>query len=238
MSQIAPLSADQILAQFEELIQDSLDVTTELFLLNEVKDTIESERAWAKLTRLNKSNTAQPGNSFQTLINLPDDFIMPSPRGIYVGTDMIPYKQIPFEAQIDFQAVTYAYYIDYYGSQYALCGTVSQTGTIFFFYRASSPVMALTANGGQPWIFPAKFHPRLVYEMAIKYFAIDQGDKGRSWAPEWAQYAQRIQESMNDWDDQLQMNALQNELNVFVDPSTFPTIIDMDGGMAGGAVFG
>lgn len=238
MIQIQGLTADQILAQFEELIQDTLDQTTELFLLNEVKDTIETERAWAILTAKDTSQTANTGDTFETFKPLPSDFAMPSPRGIYVGSDLIKYVQIPFESNIEFQAITYAYYIDYANNQYALCGSVSKSGTIKFFYRKTSPLLALTANGGSPWIFPARFHPILPYEMAIKYFSVDQGDKGRAWDDRWSQFAARIREAMYSWDDSLQTPALQNELNLFVDPSSFPTIIDMDSGRGGGPMFG
>lgn len=232
------MTADEILSQFEELIQDSLDQTTELFLLNEVKNTIEQERLYAKLRRLNVSQTASPGDTFQTMKALPDDFSMPSPRGIYVGTDLIPYGLVNFESQIAFQAITYSYYIDYYASQFALCGSVSMSGIIKFFYQAFSPELALVADGGQPWIFPTRFHPRLVYEMAIKYFAIDQGDKSRAWDDRWTAWAKLLKEQMASWDDSLQMPALQNEANMFVDPSTFPTIIDMGQGGSPGPMFG
>lgn len=236
MAQLQPLTADQILSQFEELIADSLDQVTELFILNEVKDTLETDRAWAKLKRLNKSNTSNPGDTFQTQHTLPDDFGMPSQRGIYVGTDLIPYKQIPFEAQIDFQAITYAYFVDLYSSTFSLCGSVSKQGTINFFYQATSPALDLVTNGGFPWIFPARFHPILPYLMAIKYFAIDQGDKAKAWDDRWVGWAREIREGMNSWDDSQQMQALQNEYNIFTDPASFPTIVDMDQGPGGGGV--
>lgn len=237
MTLIQALTADQILAQFEELAQDSLDQTTELFLLNEAKDTIEQERSWALLHGLDTSQTANSGDTFQTMKTLPADFAMPSPRGIYIGTSpRTPYRQVPFEAQIDFQSITYAYYIDYYNSKYALCGSTSNPGTIQFFYSRFSPVLALTASGGLPWIFPARFHPLLIYEMLVKYFAADQGDKSRAWDDRWTAYAARIRENMYSWDDQLQSGALQNEMNLFVDPGSFPNIIDM--GSSGGGMFG
>ena len=225
------MTPDQIIAQFESLIQDTVDETTEYFLLNEAKDTIESERAWAILTGKDTSQSESPGDTYETAKTLPSDFFMPSPRGIYVGTDMIPYKQVPYEANIDFQAITYAYYFDYYNKQFFLCGSVSKSGTIKFFYRRRSPTLV---KGGSAWIFPSQFHARLVYEMAAKYFALDQGEKARSWDDRWTIYANRIQENMNAWDDQLQTIPLQNEVNMFVDPSSFPNIVDMGSGSIGG----
>lgn len=236
----AALSADTILVTFEGLAQDSMDQTTELFLLNEVKDTIEAEREWAILTGLDLSQSTSSNDTFQTPHTLPADFGMPSPRGIYVEGDLIPYRQVPYEGQIDFQAITYAYFIDFYNSNYYLCGTPGRSAAIQFFYRRISATLALVANGGSPWIFPARFHPILVYEMLIKYFAADQGDKSRAWDDRWGQYAQRIREAMYSWDDQLQSLALQNESETMVrDLSGYPTIIDMDaGGSPGASMFG
>lgn len=234
------LTADQILSEFETVIADSLDQTTELFLLNEVKDTIETERNWCVLKGLDQSQTANASDTWLTRKSLPADFALPSDRGIYIGTNPGPrYIQIPFEAQIDFQSITYSYFIDLYNSQYGLGGTVSAPGIIQFFYQRYSPTLALTANGGLPWIFPARFHPLLIYEMAIKYFAIDQGEKSRAWDDRWSEYATRLREAMVAWDDQLQSQALQAEQNFFVDPASFPTIVDMGNGMSGGgSIFG
>lgn len=234
------MTADQIIAQFEILIQDSLDQTTELFLLNQVKNTFESSRLWALLQRLDTSQTASTGDTYQTPHTLPGDFALPSPRGIYAASDLIPYIQVPFESQIDFQAITYVYFIDYFAQKFYLAGTPGQSGPIKFFYRAYSPQLDLVVNGGQPWIFPTRFHPILPYLMAIKYFAVDQGDKSRAWDDRWTTFADEIRQTMIEWDDQLQMLALQNESqNLGRDISGYPNIIDMDtGGGSGSSMFG
>lgn len=235
----SPLSADAILSQFEQLIDDSLDITTELFLLNEVKDTLETQRSWAMLMGLDTSQSTSTGDTFNTTHALPSDFAMPSPRGIYVTGDLIPYRQIPFEGQIDFQAITYAYFIDYYNSQYHLCGSPGRTAAIQFFYRRFSPTLTLITSGGSPWIFPARFHPILPYLMAKKYFAIDQGEN-RNWDDKWDIYIRELKEAMVSWDDSLQTLALQNESETMVrDLSGYPTIIDMDlGGSPGASMVG
>jgi hypothetical protein len=235
----SPLSADTIISQFEECVQDELDQVSELFLLNEVKDTIETSRAWAFLTAKDATKTVPSGVAWQSPIALPTDFAIPSPRGIYAGTDLIAYKQVPFEAQVDFQSITYAYFIDYYNSNYYLCGNPTPGQTVNFFYRRFSPTLALTANGGQPWVFPARFHPLLVYEMAIKYFTWDQGDKSRSWDDRWEKFAMRTRDQMEEWDDELQTKALMNEQDFNVNVSSEPNIINMDtGGMNGGIMYG
>ncbi|MDE1944832.1 MAG: hypothetical protein KGI03_00970 [Patescibacteria group bacterium] len=229
------LTADQILTQFESLIGDSLDQTSELFLLNEVKDTLEMGREWEYLKKLDKSQSVAVGNDFTVSHALPSDFSRPSTRGIYVNGDRVPYRQVRFESQQDFQDVTYAYFIDFFNSLYYLCGRAGLSATILFFYQATSPTLALTANGGLPWIFPAQFHPILPYLMAKKYFAIDQGDKSRSWDDRWDAFIKEVYDSMTTWDDDLRTQAAQNEANMgsALDFSSFPTIINMDSGGPG-----
>jgi hypothetical protein len=237
----APLSADTIISQFEESAGDSIDQVSELFYLNEVKDTIEAERNWSILKALKKTDVVPvySGNAMNSPITLPTDFALPSKHGIYVANDRIPYEQAPFESQIDFQDLTYAYFLDVANNAYALTGTPTIGQLIYFFYNKYSPTMALVANGGSPWVFPARFHPLLVYEMLLKYFPHDQGDKGKSWDDRWSQYAQRIRENMYDWDDALQMDALQNEQNFNVNLGAEPNIIDMGtGGPPGSVMYG
>lgn len=231
MSQIAGLSADQIISQFETMVADSVDQTTELFLLNEVKDTLEAEREWEWLKALDTSQSATTGDTFQTPHTIPADFARPSSRGIYVKGDRIPYRQVRFESQLDFQDITYAYFFDFRNNKFYLCGKPGLSAPIQFFYQGSSPYLDLAANGGSPWIFPARFHPILVYRMAKKYFAIDQGDKARSWDDRWEAYEREIYESMTGWDAELISQAAQNEANMgaALDFSSYPTIIDMDG---------
>lgn len=229
------MTPDAIIQQFEVLVQDSFDITTELFLLNQCKNEREASRTWAILIGVDTSQSASPSDTFQTAKTLPGDFFMPSPRGIYVGSDLIPYKQVPFESQIDYQSVTYQYFIDFYNGVYYLCGAQSQSGTIKFFYRRLSPQLALVAQGGKPWIFPTAFHAILVYDMAKKYFAADQGDKSKAWDDRWDTYMRAIEDQMAAWDDQIQMLALQNEVTAGArDVSGYPTIINMDSGQGFG----
>lgn len=229
------LTPDAIISQFENLIDDSLDQTTELFLLNQVKDEIELSRAWQWLKALDKSKTRATGDNWQTVIALPADFILPSPRGIYVGTDRQIFRQLPFEAQIDAQDLSYAYWLDPANGNYYISGT-GFSGTINFFYQKSSPTLSL---GGAAWIFPAVFHPQLPFKMAKKYFAIDQGSKVNAWDDRWDSFIADQEAVMNAWDDQLQMLALQNEQNMAVDFSANPTIIDgMMNSPGGASMFG
>jgi hypothetical protein len=127
-----PLTPSEILVQFESLVDDSLDQDTELFLLNDVKNTIEADDEWALLKTCDETKAASVGDTFMTMKDLPDDFGLPSQRGIYVGTDLVPWLQVAFEDRLRWQSVSHRYYIDMANNQYALCGNVNPGGTIHF----------------------------------------------------------------------------------------------------------
>src|SRR6266404_3797208 len=110
MSQLAALTPDQMVTAFESLVDDSLDETTEYQLLNDVKDTLESDDAWAILATLDETQTANAGDTYLTFHTLPSDFGSPSPGGIFVGTDIIPYRQIAFKQVQRWKDVTHRYY--------------------------------------------------------------------------------------------------------------------------------
>lgn len=226
------MTPDKMVSMFESLVADSLDQELEYNLLNEVKDTLEEDDVWAILKAVDVLQTANPADTYLTMKTLPADFASPAPRGIFVGTDIIPYSQIPFESRIRWQSATHRYYIDFGGNQYALCGGANPGGTIQFFYQKYSPVLV---SEGPNWIFPARFHKVIPYLMAIKYFAVDQGDKGRAYDDRWDIHSKAILETMRRWNYKLRKTAVQNDSMSF-DTSSYPDVADMDS-EGGGAIY-
>lgn len=217
-----------MVALFETIIDDTLDKTYEYQLLNEVKDELEENDDWEILRAEDSTQMANVGDTFQTFHALPADFARPSEE-IFVGTDRVPYLQIPFRRRRLWQDVTHRFYLDMKNSQYALCGMVSVAGTIYFNYFTTSGNLA--QGGTANWPFPARFHPLLPYLMAIKYYAVDQGDKYRSWDDRWDIFAKTKLESMRRWNMRLKKEAEAND-NLTIDLSSHSNIIDIDG--AGG----
>jgi len=240
MAQLPGLTPEQVIADFETKVGDTLDSTQEYILLNDVKDMIEQDDTWAILQALDESETANTGDTYQTYHTLPTDFSLPAPGGIFVGTDIIPYRQIPFEQVIRWKDTTHRYYIDMANNRYALCGVANPGGTIHFYYQKSSPALAAgTAPAqGTPWIFPARFHPILAQLMAEMFPAIDQPDKSRAWDDRWNVFSAKRLETMRRWNAALRLQAHQND-QMPIDISADPNIIDIDAdGMGGGSIYG
>lgn len=226
------MTPDVMISTFENLIDDSLDQTTEYMLANDVKDTLEADDEWAILKALDESQAATAADTYKTFHPLPADFGLPSQRGIYVGSDMIPYRQVPFEQRERYKDVVHLYYIDMANNQYALCGANNPGGTIHFFYQKSSPVLA---KGGPAWIFPARFHPIIPQLMAEMFPSIDQPDKSRAWDDRWNSHASKRLEIMRRWNARLLLQGQQND-GMPLDISANPNIIDIDAGTSGGGV--
>lgn len=225
---------------FQELVDDdSLTDTTIINLMNAEKDLLEGEMEWAILKAVDVSQSANAGDSYLTMKTLPANFSLPSPRGIFVGSDIVPYKIIPFEQRIKWQSTTHRFYLDLGNGVYALCGSANPGGVIQFFYQKFSPALAfgVPPATGTPWIFPARFHKILPYRMAKKFFAIDQGDKSRAYDDRWDIYQNEILEMMRSWNFRLLKDASQNDMMGF-DTSGYPNIIDMDGGGGAGGIYG
>lgn len=235
-----PLAPETIITQFETLAGDSLDSTTELFLMNQVKDTLETQTTWRNLLMIDQSQTLLPSDTFQNTKPLPANFGNPHPKGIYVGGDLIPYLEVPLESQIRWQSVTHRYFIDYFNSKYAVCGANNPGGVITMPYYGTSPTLALGPNAqtlGTPWVFPARFHPILPYLMAKKFFAIDQGDKSRAWDDRWDAFMKEMLDAMVYWNAKNIMEASAND-GMAIDLSAIPNVIAMDQGGPSGNIFG
>lgn len=196
-----------IITKFETLLGDSLDPDFTLQLINDAKNSIETELELEITKKLNSSGSTTAGQTYTTARSLPSDFFLP--MTIRVGTQRI--YPIPFESQIDFRDINGYYWIDLVNSNYYLTGTQGSAQTISFFYQyATTDLLTTTAP-----VWPARFHSLIPYEMARKYFAIDAGEKSRSWLPEMQLFYNELKNQMIQWNHKLKLNGMDNSATAF-----------------------
>ena len=220
---------------FETLVDDTLDPIVTNVLITQGKDDLESARLWKYLMKLDTSKSANPGDTYQTPKALPTDFFSPLESGIYVGTDLVPYQQYPFEDQQYFQSISHGFYIDLMNSNYFILGNPNPGGTILFYYQAQTlPLAAKNSNGTQPAgtinqpLMPAKFRALIAYYAAQRYFAIDQGSKAAAWDDRWSAYFTTLFDLMVRWDFRVAKQAYANRMTAGnFDTSYYPNIINM-----------
>lgn len=155
-----------IIAFFENLIGESIDQDFALDLLNNAKDLIESDRPWRILIKEDSSQTFGSGDDYLTQKSLPSDFFYDYKvvLGDAAGESFTDYDPIPFEYRRRFKD-SQRYYIDLVNDKIHICGSVSQTYTIYLYYIYATPDIA---TGTSP-VWPARFHKLIAFLMAELY---------------------------------------------------------------------
>jgi hypothetical protein len=194
-------TALQLIQKFETMVDDELDQDFELQLLNDAKNAIESDYTWEILKKKDLSQTATKGDTSAVTHNLPTD--MAFPLKLQMLTDRTPYNLVAFEDQYMYQDTTRNWFMDLLNGKYAFTGTIGLTDTIVFMYQAFTADLAI----GGTWSFPSRFHDILPYKMAQLYYAVDAGEKGRSWDDRWTLYYNYRLQQMQLWDAKLKEQA-------------------------------
>lgn len=201
------MTDQELLTQFESLTGDTLDQTLEIQLANNAKNKVETEQQLQILKELDTSQTSVVGGTYLTPYNLPATFLQPLDHGtIYVGTKRR--RQVPYEKRLDYKDSSDYFYINYRTNQFFLCGTVTEAETITFPYLVATTDITDADLTGTTVTWPSRFHSLIPYEMAFMWFAIDQGDKSRSFAPEWLVAYQQLKNSLVAWDQALKLAAI------------------------------
>ena len=194
----------EIKTMYEGLIDDSPDEDLTYQLMNQVKNEIEENHIWQMLMKRDASNTA---TTKLVAKSLPSDFR--SSVKLMIEDDTISYDQIPFESREQFEDQPRKWFLDFANSNFYLTGSLSELKTLYLYYQyATDDIVAATSP-----VWPSRFHPLIAYKMAIKYYAIDKGEKGRAWDDRWTLFAREMLDSMIRWDGQLSMNALEGLMN-------------------------
>lgn len=201
------MTGTQIITKFETIIGDSLDPDFTLQLVNDAKNSIETELELEITKKLNSSLSTTAGQTYTTSRALPTDFLVPTT--VRVGTQV--FYPVPFERQIDYRDVAGFYWIDLANNVYYLTGTQGSANTIYFFYHYATTDLSTSTSP----VWPTRFHSLIPYEMARKYFAIDAGEKGRSWAPEMQVFYNELKNQMIQWDHKLKLNGMDKSVAPF-----------------------
>lgn len=186
----------------ENILETTIGDTFFYQLLNVAKEIIEGERdpegGWEYLIKLNESLSTSSSDTYTTAKSLAGitDFAMVS--SLYVGSDTIPYREVPFKHRERFKNQSRMFYIDYAsGNLYIMGGT---SGTIHMWYRSISTDITSTGS----WVFPARFHPLLAfYTAGYHQGGVDWDSIAARMSPENKLMAQNLRNAMVAWDSRL-----------------------------------
>ena len=194
---------------------DLLDV-----LVDNAKTIIEEERPWEVLRKTNSDLTVTTGNTWETEHDLSDiedfsrfygEFIK-----IFDGNNRIDYiRLVPFDRRLENKDNGGTACYDENSKTLYLNGTIAFSGTLWIPYISTSTTVDLTSTDAVWTVFPSRFLPILgYYAISIHGGAIDYDSINRQMSPERRETVRALKNSMEEWDNSKQLNALN-----FNDPS-------------------
>lgn len=182
----------------ESILDESIEETLFLTILNTLKDRREEMREWMFLRKLDTTKSA-----ITTAQSLPVDFR--SDRKIVVGTT--EYLPTSFEEQ----HLTHSqrYFIDFANSTFTLKGNPS--GTVYFYYNKTTPELTLSTSP----VWPERFHKLLAFDIAGYIMnGQDADDLFSKMSPENKGQAIALDNAMAYWDSKLQMKAQGDRIGI------------------------
>lgn len=202
------MTDSEILTEFEGIVDDTLDQTLEIQLLNTAKNQLERELKLLIHQRERATQATASGQTYTTAISLASDFR--EWVSLYRGTQLL--RPVPFKYRVAHRSSDGRYYTDQRNRTYSLGGTQSsvQTLTETYLYKTddvtSASVTALTTT--VTW--PTEFHALLPYAMGKVFYAIDAGDKQRAWDDRWEAHYSVLRKALVDWDTALKLQEMDD----------------------------
>jgi len=165
--------------QFENLVDDTHNVTHTYQLLTQAKNYVERMMKLAVLQASDETQTLSPGNTYTSLKLLPTDFR--SMISVYVG--QVLFLPVPFAKRVAYRNVARRYYIDYKKqvqnvAALGITGTAASAQTIQQNYLVGTPDLTeANENTAGIILWPDEFQPIIPYIAARIFQAnIDPDD--------------------------------------------------------------
>lgn len=197
------MTGDEIIAKFEEYVDDGTELSSqeELDLANKIYNKVCNYRPWNFLKA--KASGSISGSS----ITLPTDFSYlvnnyeeTGPKTIYLGSTLNPYKIVNWSDRRQYSNQSVAY-IDPTDDTIKFTFTPTETTYEFDYIKIQTAITTATGPA-----FPSRFHDIIYHGMAVDDYAIQQFDKARSYAPENQAKYDSLLKDMSFWDAQFYIN--------------------------------
>jgi hypothetical protein len=174
--------------------------------LNAAKDSLESERAWEHLKKINTTNTVSSGATSTTSYTLPSD--MAEPLRLTIGTDTSDLSLVSYGDSRMLRDESGCYWIDWANSYVYLGGTQGVSGTLYILYKRTTDDIASGTSPAWPASLANTVGRYLAYDVAKAWFYQNAGEREFSWSPEMASEAKRLRDALVIWDERLKAKSL------------------------------
>ena len=199
--------------EFAEKLMDgeTIEETLGIQLADHIKNWVEAKRKWRMLIKENSDNSFGPSDNFLTAKDLPSDFSIDKEVLIGDNDSVAKYTPIPFEQRRVYRNSGERYCIDMVNSKMYIHGSVAGSKTIYLYYIYQTD--ELEADTSPVW--PERFHKLIGFLMAEIYLAgVDAGEMSVQPALEHSKEGQIILDAMENWDDELQLQAINHSTPV------------------------
>ena len=205
--------ASDIKTFVESLIDDEIEETLFLTLLNVAKDNIEEELEWEVLKSWDRSLAWNPGDTYLTVKTLPSDFRSMFGDGvIYLGEDN-PYFPVPFKDLYRYRNFSNKYAIDHLNNKLYILGSEAVQYTINLPYLKNTPELTLSTE----WLFPSRFHKLLAFRVAGYYTSgVDADDIYARMSQAHRIAASEIENNLRKWNTRLALISMDNSSSPFL----------------------
>lgn len=198
---------DELKVFFNGLVDDSLDDDLAVDLANLAKDEVEGERDYVVLINVDETQSSSSGDTYNTNAKtIPTGFL--KSKKLHIGDDRIPYLEIPFHSRERYKNSARRFYLDLANDKYYIAAkNISGTHHHFFVKRS----VDITTSSTTLWAFPTRYDKLIGFKMAELFFAVDRGEKSRSWDDRWALQHSILKRGLVRWDFGLQKEAAKND---------------------------
>jgi hypothetical protein len=192
----------------DALVNDTMSDTFFIGAVNTAKDSLEGERAWEHLKKLNSSNTVSTGATSTTAYTLPSDLI--DPLRLTIGSDTSALSLVSYGDSRMLRDTSGIFWIDWANSYIYLGGTQGAGGTLYILYKRSTDDIASGTSPAWPAALGNTIGRFLAYEVAKQWFAQDASEREFNWSPEMAAEANHMKQQLISWDERLKAKAANN----------------------------
>lgn len=212
-----PMTGAELLEMTEGILDgQTIDETLFYNLLDVAKNRREEGRPWMMLRKLDSSQSAGSGNNSQTQKALPTDWRETYKLFVGPSTEYFP---IEFEEQHRMANSSGRYFIDVGSETFSIVGNVSVGGTIYHYYKKTTPKIEEDTSP----VWPGRFHAILAYDVAGYFMSgVDADDLYARMSPENKLAALQLTDAMATWDARLQNAARGNQQKVAGAESELP----------------
>ena len=197
-------------------ILDGFEMSQSLFdaFLDVAQTTREGERNWVSLRSSDATQSLGASNTYTTAHTIPSTFASWYATSPVVLTNASGARQelqeIPIDKRDQYKNDPNKFYCDYVNNKIYICGTFSEAMTINQYFKKEGTLVS--ADDANTWIFPDRYHKMLAFDIAVMHkLGIDYDVINNIQANENASIANRLFKQMEEWDNELQLSALNGQ---------------------------